>query len=151
MPGDPCPRELYVSKEVWEAVNEPWADNWMGQRHKAFRAVLDSFTRGDWLSISENPDNKEPHTTVARVRPVEDEIWDIRCPAPEAMIRCFGAFGGFDLFVCLTWQYREDLNTNEDWCNEIERCKSEWHRLFDPIERFRGASLDEYLSNYWPA
>ncbi len=149
MPGDAIVREMYASNEVMETVNKPWSENWMGQRHKEFRATLDSFTRGDRMPVSERPFDKSPEAVVARVHPVGDEVWDIRCLAPDARIRCFGAFGGKNLFIALTWEYRENLVTKNDWDDEIEHCKAEWHRLFQTIPRFQGGSLDDYLSNYY--
>ena len=147
MPGDPSIREMFVSRDIMDIVNEPWSENWMGQRHKEFRAKLDSFTRGDWFSVSENPFEKPSSTDIARVHPAKDEIWDIRCIDPNARIRCFGAFGGRNLFIALTWQYREDLNGLDEWEEEVNRCKAEWCRLFNPIQRYKGASVNEYLSN----
>lgn len=146
--GDRPIRELIVSEEVRDCVAPPWAENWMGQRHSEFRGVLDSFTRGDWMAVCEKPFMKPDDTDVARVDPVTDEIWDIRCINPNARIRCFGAFGGKDFFIALTWQYREDLSCRDEWEDEINRCKSRWDQLFNPLGRFQGASLDEYLSNF---
>lgn len=150
LPAEPAVRELFVSREIIETVNEPWADNWMGQRHQEFRATLDSFSRGDRLTVSEQPYTKGPETVVARVDPVADEIWDVRCIAPNARIRCLGAFGGRDMFVALTWFYREDVTTKAAWNDEINRCKSEWNRLFAQIKRYKGKSIDDYLSNCFP-
>lgn len=148
MQGEPPIRELIVSKEVKDCVEPPWAENWTGQRHSEFRGVLDAFTRGDWLAIAEKPFDKPSNTDLARVHPIADEIWDIRCMDPNARIRCFGAFGGKNLFIALTWQYRESLLPPGEWEEEINRCKEEWRRLFNPIHRFKGAALDEYLTNY---
>lgn len=148
MRGEPLIREMIVSEEVRDCVEPPWAENWMGQRHSEFRGVLDSFTRGDWLAVAEKPFDKPGDADLARVSPVADEVWDIRCIDPNARIRCFGAFGGRNLFVALTWQYREDLSSNDEWKWEINRCKSKWDQLFDPLPRFKGVSLNEYLSNF---
>ena len=109
----------------------------MGQMHMEFRATLDSITRGDLLPVSEDPYGKSPEAVVARVDPVGDEIWDVRCLAPNARIRCLGAFGGKNLFIALIWEYRESI----EWDEEIDRCKAEWYRLFQPLPRFKGVSL----------
>lgn len=145
MPGDHTIRTLIVSKEVRDAVAPPWPKYHDGCKMADFRANLDAFTRGDWLHVSETPDYKPFYADMARVDPVADEIWDFRCVNPTAHIRCFGCFGGKDLFVALTWEYRDDL----EWDDEIERCKKVWTNLFDPIPRYQGDTLDDYISNYY--
>ena len=83
---------------------------------------------------------------LVRVDPVEDEIWDMRCIAPNPGIRCFGAFAGQDNFIALTWEYRENLLGASDWQREIEDCKATWTQFFGTLTPFKGESLDEYLS-----
>lgn len=86
---------------------------------------------------------------LARVHPVSDEIWDMRSTDPNPGIRGLGAFGGKDFFIVLVWDYRENFDEDPDhWEAEIERCKAKWNELFGSIPRFKGASLDEYISNY---
>ena len=64
-------------------------------------------------------------------------------------LRCFGAFGGKNFFIALTFSYREDITAAKDWDYEIDRCKSMWGHLFGSMNRFKGGSLDEYLTNYY--
>jgi hypothetical protein len=153
VPGEPTVRELFVSKKVKEAVFPPWPDNHLGIRHQTFRADFDAFTEHDMRSVSENPRNKPPDTHIARVDPVEREVWDFRSLHPPG-IRSFGRFGGLNLFVALTWAYREDIEPGDDWRSddnwraEIELCETEWARLFGDDLIFRGDTLDDYLTNY---
>ena len=147
--GDPTLREVFVSVEVRDAVTFPFRHNWEGLRCSKFRATLDALTRGDTLSVAERPFDKPSDTFLARVDPIGDEIWDIRSIAPNPGIRCLGGFGGKNFFIALTWDYHESLCNGDDWRAEIQRCKSEWNRLFGSIPRFMGASLDEYLSNVY--
>lgn len=148
LPGESVVRHLVVSEEIRECVTPPWAGNWMGLRHSTFRGTLDAFIQGEELSVAEHPFNKLGDAFLARVHPVEDEIWDIRSIDPNARIRCFGAFGGKNLFIALTFAYREDITTTEDWDYEIDRCKGMWNQFFGSMNRFKGGSLDEYVSNY---
>lgn len=144
-PADPTIRTVIVSREVRDAVVPPWPQDWHGLRRAEFRGTLDAFTRGDWISVAERPYDKPSDTFLARVDPVGDEIWDIRSISPDPGIRCLGGFGAKDLFVALTWDYREGF----DWHCEIKYCKSEWNALFNPLPRLQKGSLDEYLTNYY--
>ena len=105
----PVIRTLFVSVEVNDVIHPPWAPNRNGYRQSQFRAFLDAFVAGDWISVAENPRKKPSNAFLARVEPAADEIWDIRCIDPKPGIRCFGAFAERDTFVALTWCYREDL------------------------------------------
>lgn len=144
IPSDPSVRTLFVSREVRDDVTPPWPDNYDGYRLSVFRGTLDAFTRGDLISVSEDPFDKPPNTFLARVHPVGEEVWDIRCSGGNPQIRCFGRFLGKDVFVALTWSYRDNLN----WEDEREDCKSAYDALFASCPLFRGGSLDDYLSNF---
>ena len=56
-----------------------------------------------------------------------------------------GFFGGLNLFIALTWNYRENI---EDFTAAVAECAQEWRRLFGPITPFDGRSLDDYINNY---
>jgi hypothetical protein len=146
--GESIVREMIVSKDVLRAVSPPWPANRDSERHVSFRASMDAFLDNEWMSVSENPFSKPWDSHVARVHPVADEIWDIRCFDVPPGIRCLGAFGGYNLFIALTWNYRELIESTELWEKEIENCKAEWDKFFSPIPRFKGETLNEYLSNY---
>ena len=148
-PGGHVVRDLFVSDDVRDAVMSPWPDNRDGLRLSGFRGDLDAFTAGDVFSVSEDPFRKHGNAMLARVDPVSDEVWDFRSTDPRPGIRCFGAFGGKDFFIALTWDYRENLDEPSDWVDEIENCKRKWSELFGALPRFRGDSLDEYISNYY--
>jgi hypothetical protein len=145
----PVIRTLFVSTEVNDVVYPPWPPNRNGFRLATFRGVLDAFTAGEMISVAENPFKKPPDAFLARVDPVTDEVWDIRCVDPQPGIRCLGSFAEKDTFIALTWGYREDFDP-EDWPIEINRCKEKWKELFGTNPPFRGKHLDEYLSgNYY--
>ena len=73
---------------------------------------------------------------------MDDEFWDIRCISPNPGIRAFGAFAEQDVFVVLTWEYREDIT---DFDAEVTRCKEAWSALFTEAP-FSGENLNAYLS-----
>ncbi len=150
LPGAYTLREMIVSDEVREAATPPWPENYEGLRRSGFRGELDAFTKGEEFSVAEDPFKKPGYAMLARVHPVSDEIWDIRSSDPRPGIRGLGAFGGKDFFIAIVWDYRENFDEDADhWTSEIERCKAVLNELFGSIPRFRGASLDEYISNYY--
>lgn len=134
---------MFVSQELHEAVDgPPWRATWEGRRHAKLRAILDGFTEGDSITIAQNPVDKNARAILARVDPVEDEIWDFRCLDPKPGIRAFGRFSEPDTFIALTWNYREII----DWAAEVERCKAEWMKLFGEIPAYRGTTIDDYVT-----
>lgn len=141
--GQETPRAVFVSVELHEIVNgPPWPKTWEGRRHANLRAVLDGFTEGNWITVAEDPFDKDARAILARVDPIEDEIWDFRCLDPKPGIRAFGRFSEPNTFIALTWDYREIV----DWTAEIEDCKAAWERLFGEIPPFRGKTIDEYIT-----
>ena len=142
--SSPMLRELFVSADVWDGANPPWPRHRTGLRHIEFRAALDHFTQGYTINVAEDPFTKPRHAFMARVHPVQRQVWDIRCLGPDQGIRCFGCFAGKDRFVAITWDFRENI-TFESADSE---CREAWDALFSPLQPLTGTSLDEYLSNY---
>lgn len=58
--SDPVIRELFVSREVFDAVSPPFLQRWSGQQLAKFRAYLDAYTTGEEIGVSERPFNKRP-------------------------------------------------------------------------------------------
>jgi hypothetical protein len=109
------------------------------------RAYLDAFTSGEEISISERPFKKRADTFMARVHPVKYSVWDIRAIEPWPGIRCFGCFGDIDLFIALTWDYRENLDETEDgFALEAKRCRDCWSTLF--VCNPREGGIDDLIS-----
>ncbi len=82
---------------------------------------------------------------LARVKPIEKELWDFRVTAPDAGIRAFGGFAELDTFVILTWEYRDDII---DFNAEVERCMIEWRDMFGTVTPLKKVALNEYLSHF---
>lgn len=143
---------MFVSKEVLEIVAGPWSDNWDGMRLSRLRALLDGFTEGDFITVAEDPFDKEACAIIARVHPVSEEVWDFRCLDPRPGIRAFGCFAETDTFIALTWDFRENLEDEEHWGTEVDRCKKEWQKLFGELPPHQGKELHDYISyNVRPA
>jgi len=147
--GDETVRTMIVSSDIFAVVTPPFSDTEHGRRLGEFRAWLDDFMEGAEISVAEDPFQKPPDAMLARVSPIEYELWSIRVTAPEdtAGLRSIGAFTERDQFVALIWDYREGI---PDFDDEVEDGRAAWQDLFGSTEPFRGASLDEYLTNYTP-
>lgn len=150
IPSGTMVRAMFVSEEINQVVHPPWEATKEGLRLSRLRAYLDTWTEGVLVSVAEAPYHKPRNTFLARVDPVADDVFDIRCFDPKPGIRVLGCFSEKDVFVALTWNHRENLGgpDSRGWRDEIERCKASWRRLFHPYPPFRGANLDAYLSNF---
>ena len=98
-------RTVYASRMVVDAVSGPFASNGFDDHFIEFRAHLDAFLEGAFFTVADRPHDKPPETMLARVHPVEAEIWDFRSVAPHPGIRCLGAFWEQDAFVALRWDF----------------------------------------------
>ena len=95
----------------------------------------DDFTEGGFITVAENPFDKDARAIMARTHPITEEVWDFRCLDPRPGIRAFGNFAETDVFIALAWNFRENLDRrapDEDpWREEILYCKQETHRRFE--------------------
>lgn len=148
--GVESPRAVFASAEVMEIVNgPPWPPGKDGRLGARLRGLLDDFTEGGFITVAENPFNKDSRALMARVHPVADEVWDFRCLDPRPGIRAFGRFGEVDTFIVLSWNFRENLennNNSDPWHEEVSYCKQEWRRLFGSLAPHRGNNINEYIS-----
>jgi len=141
------PRAVYVSEEVYGIVKGSMLESWDDERHASLRALLDDFVAGTRIAVAEAPYSNKGCATLARVDPVEAEIWDIRCLDPYPGIRVFGRFAAKDTFIALTWDYRENFEGGVYWANEVARCTDAWESLFGTLSPLKGNSLNDYLSH----
>ncbi len=151
LPGDRTGRTLLVAREVMEIVGfRSLPDDASGdRRHARLRALFDHFSRGAPVTVADDPFRKRRTAILARVHPPADEVWDFRCLDPRPGIRAFGRFAEPDVFVALTWAYREDIAPGDGWTAQIARCRAAWTGLFGALPPFRGDRIDAYLSSGW--
>ena len=84
----------------------------------------------------------------ARVHPTQLEVWDIRAIEPSPGIRGFGCFGDRDLFIVLTYEYRENLDaTANGFAIEARRCRQVWDFLFSSVPY--GGGVSDLLTNFY--
>ncbi len=138
-------RTLIVSNEVKHDVTPPYPETREGVWLETFRASLDQYSSGRRSTLGFHPTKKPPHSFMARTgHPTINDIWDIRSVGSDDGVRCFGGWGGHNLFVALTWEYRKDL----DFVAETKRARDEWDRLFPGLSPFAGKNPDDYGSNF---
>jgi hypothetical protein len=140
--SDPVVRTLFMSSAVRECVEGPFPSGYAANWHENARAVLDAFIVGDHMSVGWEPFNKDTDAIIARVDPVDDEVWDFRCLVPRPGIRVFGRFAEPDMFIALTWEYRDHV----DWDQARAECAAEWKRLFAGLPPHTGKHLNDYLT-----
>jgi hypothetical protein len=140
--GGECVRTMFVSLEVYGDVRGPFPHHQTGYRLSLFRGDLDGFTRGSWVSIADDPYNKKPWAFFAPVDPVRLGIWDIRSNGSDPQIRCFGGWAEKDVFVALTWAWRDDIRK---FSVEAEECRKDWDRLFPSCPPYVGKTIDDYI------
>ncbi|MCR6734372.1 MAG: hypothetical protein NVV83_09925 [Afipia sp.] len=143
--GEETPRSIFVSLEVKDALSQPFPK---GQEvlHSEFRQTLDAFLEHGEMTIGNDPRVKASDALMARVDPLEDEFFDFRITSPRPQIRAFGGFAELNVFVLITWNYRDAIK--RDFDGEVARCKREWQRLFGSTMPFKGRKLDDYLTNF---
>jgi hypothetical protein len=142
-------RALFVTAEIDDVVWPEWSEDRDGYRLSLFREALDTFTKGAMIGVALDPFDKDARAFLARVAPIDARVWDLRAIDPTPGIRCLGFFAERDVFIALSWQYRENLETREDWKSEIQNCVDQWRRLFGNEQPVGGDDLNEYLTaNY---
>jgi len=145
--SDRVSRVMIVSEEILQAVEPPFADHYDGIRLADFRQTLDAFTTGEQITVAENPFKKPSDAFMARVSPVELEVFDFRSLAGPG-IRAFGCFIEKNQFAALTWDYRENI---DDFEFECQRCRSELRQICGSVEPFSiGKQLHDCLKDFVP-
>lgn len=123
------------------------------------RADLESFVRGDRVSVCLNP-YAAKHALFGRLDPPTGEVWDVRSRDPNPGLRVIGRFAEADLFVAFTcwprsvavpWLDRPQLGDgdSEQWDFAINEAKAEWRKLFHPYmpHGTGGDDVHDYISD----
>ena len=147
--GTPAVRTVLVSPEINDVVIGPWNDKKFEDRAGRLRANLDMFTSGSVISVGTDPFKKKKTAYMSPLDPAIDKVWEIRSRDPKPGIRVFGQFSEKDIFVALTWGFRETLGGpgSRKWRDARERCKAEWRKLFSTYNPHTGNDPHEYVSN----
>jgi hypothetical protein len=147
--SSPCSRTMFVADELNRLILGPWASQEDEFRFGKLRADLDMFIDGSLLSVAQAPYKKPKTTYLARLDPMVEEVWEIRSRDPKPGIRVFGRFAEKDVFVALTWEFRDGLGgpASREWRDAREGCKAEWRKLFPTYPALGRDNLHDYASN----
>ena len=142
----PTVRYFFASPEVSRAILGPWETSEERTRYGRARGHVDLFITGQLIALRMPPSKSvDAHTALLEER--RHEAWEMRPRNPKPGIRIFGRFSEKDTFIALTTALRENLVTDDDWQQEIERCKKEWRKYFNTFKPFSGRTGHCYASN----
>lgn len=146
--GEETPRTIFLSREVDELREGAWSNSKDAGRLATALAVLEDFVTGGVVSVAEYPFRKSSRALLARLHPVAWEFWAFRCIDPRPGIRVLGGFAGRAIFIALTWEYRENFDSEQldgGWGGNIIRCRNEWTRLFGDTQPHKARTIDGYV------
>ena len=146
--GDSPTRLLLLSKAMQRAVVDgPWKDETEEDRFAGtLKSDLERFVSGKLMRISLGS-RKSRSEDMKRLMDAY-EVWEFKSNAKRG-IRVFGRFAGHNIFVATHWQWRDVLDNygSDAWAKEIDRCTSEWFKVFPNHPAHAGDNIDAYLSN----
>lgn len=119
VPGSKTVREMLASEHLNRFLCGPWETKDLEICANRSKAYLDAFVQGHQMTVGCDPYQKPKNTMLARIAPVEDEVWDFRCRGAKPAVRVLGLFAEKDLFVALTYEYRKILAARN---RRMERC-----------------------------
>jgi hypothetical protein len=151
VPTGPEVRRMLLAPAVLDAVDGPWTTATLSRRLLQTRALLESFIRGDEMTIR-MPPSTTAKTMIALLKPASENVWAFRARLP-AGIRVFGRFAARDVFVATNWAMRESLlaadgkNDPAKWRIEFLTCKNVWNRLFPSYNPLDRTDPHDFISN----
>lgn len=145
--GADSERCIFVSEEVWDAAysHHHEADPELAELYAGMRATLDHYSMGGQIPVGWTPRRKDGAALVARVEPLDSRCWDFRCLDPEPGIRVLGFFAETNVFIALTWHYRDSLESSDDWDGAITEARRLWDGLFSGPP-FKGSNVGDHIS-----
>lgn len=123
-------RMIFVTPNVWEEVEPPHAKDNRGPRQGQLRQAMDDFICWGRVRMGRDPYKKDGIANMAPVAPLSSRLFDFRCSDNNAGMRCFGFFLGTDVFLALSVDQRETLDSAEVWKEVVTDCKEIWEQLF---------------------
>ena len=112
---------MFVTPEIFDNFPADIPDN--RERFGRLRADFDTFITGGLITVSEDP-LQAGSAFLARLDPIEDEIWDLRSRSRPG-IRVFGCFSETDTFIALHLDFRKNLGnrTSKNGATQLEELR----------------------------
>jgi hypothetical protein len=157
LPSDPVSRSMFLSEEIKNLLDGPWARDDRRYRAGRLRADLEEFIKGEEITLCFEPFAAKT-AYMGRLCPIVDSVWDIRSRDPSPALRVVGFFAEMDAFVALRWAPRSrrpgwtdkpplgDRDSSE-WRDIIVQCKTDWKNLFHTYLPVTGECINAYVSD----
>ena len=139
-------RDVFVSKDVDDFLEGRCTDPSFERAIGRALAKIDSFAAGQKIVFGLSPFGKSPATLVARNKPWQKGVVDLRVASYQPDVRIFGCFSEKDVLILLTWAPKTGLH----YGTEVARCRSRWDQLFPAHIPLIGTDHDHYVSNFLP-
>lgn len=112
-------------------------------------ADIDKFTSGQVITIGVDPFKKDRTAYMARTKPVQDGVFDIRSQDPSPAIRLFGAFCETNVFLGLTWRWRRELGGRDERAFDfaVMEAMRIWDGLLPDCRRLFSEHMEDYISD----
>jgi hypothetical protein len=133
-------RCLWISKGARAAIDGFVASEG-AKRAAALAQDLNRFATGRLLRVTDD---------LKRLKPPENEIWELRSQSPKPAFRLLGAFAARDDFVVLQAAPRGSYDAKGAWKAAVGQARDEWDRLFPGHRRLKGTVLSDYVTNTIP-
>jgi hypothetical protein len=149
-PRGPALRSLYMSTlridgypSIVDKLGDTSSSTQTRERWSQAAAYLDAFIERSSITIPPNS-RRAGYAFMSRLEPPPEELWDIRCFGPKPGLRIFGRFADKDVFIALTWNYRENLASDVEYAKAGDRAVRQWGMLF--ASYFVGNYPDDYIT-----
>lgn len=112
-------------------------------------ADVERFTSGQVITVGVNPYEKDRTAYMARTEPVQEGIFDLRSQDPSPAIRLFGAFCEIDVFLGLTWRWRNELGGRNERAFDfaVMEAMKVWDALLPDCRRLFSDNIEDYISD----
>lgn len=154
LPSDPTKRAVLLSKEVYPLVMGPYANVHHERRAGRLRADLESFVKGEQITISVTPREAGEADFGLLDRPGQS-TWDFRSRDPKPALRLIGHFLKKDTFVALdwwprsrpvSWSSKRPLTEELDWRIACHGCEENWHQILPGLIPVSGTKAERYVA-----
>lgn len=158
VPSDPRERVMLLGEEVSGLIMGPFTNVAHERRAFRLRADLESFVKGEEISICLTP-RKAGDADFGLLDPPGQATWDVRSRDPKPGLRVIGRFAATDVFVALGWWPRSvQVSWSEKpplvddellWRIAIHDCDEKWNRILPGLVPVSGGKAERYVSEHY--